>query len=266
MDLLFALPKNIIALKIMTFLTIVDFGKLDSALTNHMLRKEMYRVYLKLQLKHTKRNLCPYQIMWFFDRSIPFDELILTSDLSSRDITEIFKILMIRIIPAGYIKHLDFSPSFKIARGTHFSRMLNCCIGIESINLSQCKDVTNNFLGRLGKTCKKLRAIDVSLTSVTDSAIITLGKHCTTLTSVNLNCCRNVTEKSVIMLAGSNPQLSSLCSKGNEKITIATVLQLAEKCSSLTYLDLSSCPKISKQILSELSRKNGALAGVVVHT
>ena len=245
MDLMLNLPVKVSAEILLTYLTIADIGQLDIAVTNYTLRHSLYAVYSALPLHHSKQGVSPAQIMWFFDRSIRFDNLIFTRDLISIDLSEIFNILIIRNIRAAMIKKIDFSATSHCAKTAHYSKMLSCCTGLESVSFSKCKDVTKNMLTNLGHKCANLRCLDVSHTAVTNSALISLAENCSTLTHLNLSACRNITDRGVIFIAKYNSMLSELYLRDNQGISSSGVIAIAKRCKVLTVLYLSFCRNVS---------------------
>ena len=242
-------PPTLISSALIPFLTIDDVVRIDSAVTNHLLRDQLLNLYPQIRVQHSTQGLGPAQIMWFFEKSIPFEELKFTDDLISINLSNIFDFLKIQYMHASLIKEIDFSATYKYAKTAHYNKMLMCCTGLESVNLSRCKDVTKSLLIRLGTECPNLRSLDVSDTTVTDSAVMALAQICSTLTSLNISSCPNITDKSVVIIAQKSLRLNKLYLRQNDRVTNSTICAVAKSCPALTALDVSYCPKITDSAL-----------------
>ena len=106
-------------------------------------------------------------------------------------------------------------------------------------------NITDHFIDSITTNCKKIESLNLSnCKDLTDAAIITLVQNCPQLTSLNLSDCKKLTDNSILAIAENCRQLTSLKLSGCEKLTSASILAILADCHNLTSLSLSHCPLI----------------------
>ncbi|KAJ8480186.1 hypothetical protein OPV22_023913 [Ensete ventricosum] len=118
------------------------------------------------------------------------------------------------------------------------------CVSLRSLTIQDCPGVTDASLQVVGKICPQLQNVDLSgQVGATDASLIPLiGNSKAGLVEVNLSGCVNVTDALVAMLVKSHGgTLKVFNLDGCKKITNRSLLEIADGCSVLDNLDLSSC-------------------------
>ncbi|WOL14088.1 EIN3-binding F-box protein 1-like [Canna indica] len=121
---------------------------------------------------------------------------------------------------------------------------LPSCMSLRSLTIRDCPGVTSASLELVGKICPQLQNIDLSgQAGVTDASLIPLFESSEVgFVEVNLSGCVNVTDDLVAMLVKAHgSSLKMLNLHGCKKITDRSLLAIADSCSLLDDLDLSSC-------------------------
>jgi len=110
-----------------------------------------------------------------------------------------------------------------------------------------------------------LKNSNISLTSVhtinlahcyeiTDDGLINLAKSCPNLQSINLDGCWKITDDGLIKLAQSCPNLQSINLASCKKITDDGLINLAQSCSNLQSINLEACNQITDDGLINLAK------------
>ncbi|CAL9182903.1 unnamed protein product, partial [Musa hybrid cultivar] len=121
---------------------------------------------------------------------------------------------------------------------------LPSCMSLRSLTIRDCPGVSSASLQVVGKICPQLQNIDLSgQVGVTDTFLLPLIKSSDVgFVQVNLNGCVNVTDDLVTTLVKAHGStLKMLNLRGCKKITDRSLLAIADGCSVIEDLDLSSC-------------------------
>lgn len=124
------------------------------------------------------------------------------------------------------------------------------CKNLETLVISGCRDISDKAMKSLASACgnslKNLR-MDWCL-SITDSALSCILTQCGSLEALDIGCCEEVTDAAFDGLESDEIKLSLKVLKVNNccEITVTGVRVLLDKCRSLEYLDVRSCPRITK--------------------
>ena len=131
------------------------------------------------------------------------------------------------------------------------------------INLSLCKKVTDNSLGRIGTRCRNLERLDLGgCTKITNSGLLLLASRTLpllSLTNLNLRSCWQVTDNGISALAGAGTSshalpLHTLVLQDCQKLSDESLRYISEGLRSLQYLNLSFCASITDSGMKCLAR------------
>ncbi|KAI4339322.1 hypothetical protein MLD38_024279 [Melastoma candidum] len=129
------------------------------------------------------------------------------------------------------------------------------CKNLENLIIGGCRDVSDEPLKCLAAACgdslKYLR-MDWCL-NITDSSLKCILTQCGQLEALDIGCCEEVTDAAFEVLDGDGKQLKLKFLKvGNcPNVTVRAIGLILAKCSFLKYLDVRSCPRISKAACDE---------------
>ena len=241
-NLIALMPSDMAACDLFSFLSIDDLGCLDVAVTNHLLRQQLFQIYQSLCISRCDRRMTPTLLAWFLSRSITLLTATLSKDLDTQGLRSICHQLVINPGRAAKMRHLDISPCNAAIKSSYLNRLITCCSGLESVNLSLCKEVTKAALTQLGRQCRNLQSLDLSVTRVTDKALVSLAENCSTLVRLNLRACSLITDEAIIAISQFSPSLTFVdISLTGARVTDAAVIALTLNCPSLVELNASSC-------------------------
>ena len=116
---------------------------------------------------------------------------------------------------------------------------------------SKCRGVTNSaecsvpirIQGCLYMT--SVTSIDLYNCNVSDIRMSTIAQSCPQLTSINLHCCKKITNVGVSSLVQGCSHLTSIDLRGCNNISNEGVIAITESCHHLTSIDLSYCHSVS---------------------
>jgi hypothetical protein len=97
---------------------------------------------------------------------------------------------------------------------------------------------------------------------ITDASVIEIAKGCSQLTSINLEDCKQITDTSIIEIAKGCSQLTSIDLAYSGKITDASVIEIAKGCSHLTSIDLCWCNQITDTSIIEIAKRCSQLTSI----
>lgn len=129
------------------------------------------------------------------------------------------------------------------------------CDNLETLIIGGCRDVSDDAIKFLAIACrnnlKNLR-MDWCL-NISDSSLSCILSQCRNLEALDIGCCEEVTDTAFHILSNEEPDLSLKILKVSNcpKITVVGIGILVGKCSYLEYLDVRSCPHITKASLDE---------------
>ncbi|XP_064473237.1 F-box/LRR-repeat protein 14-like [Ornithodoros turicata] len=106
---------------------------------------------------------------------------------------------------------------------------------LTELNLSMCKQITDNSLGRIAQHLKSLETLDLGgCCNVTNTGLLLIAWGLKKLRSLNLRSCRSVSDAGIGHLAGMTPEA-------------------AEGTLDLEYLGLQDCQKLTDEALRYVS-------------
>ncbi|XP_047179699.1 F-box/LRR-repeat protein 4 [Vigna umbellata] len=152
------------------------------------------------------------------------------------------------------LETLKLLDCYKIGDETILS-LAECCRNLETLIVGGCRDVSADAIKSLATACgsslKNLR-MDWCL-NISDSSLRCVLSQCRNLEALDIGCCEELTDASFQFISNEESALSlKILKVGNcPKITVTGIGILAGKCSSLQYLDVRSCPYITKAGLDE---------------
>jgi F-box and leucine-rich repeat protein 2/20 len=126
--------------------------------------------------------------------------------------------------------------------------------GLLSLDLSHCKQLTNEDLLTIIEACKTLENIALEdCSNLTDRGFTSILDHCLLLSHLNLNRTAT-TNKTLIDLSNRACELTHLSIQGSEEITEKGIAALARGCPLLKFLDVQGCQFISEKTVAKLQR------------
>lgn len=124
------------------------------------------------------------------------------------------------------------------------------CKYLETLIIGGCRDISDESIKSLAAAFTlnlKVLQMDWCL-NVSDSSLNYILLHCTNLEVLDIGCCEEVTDAAFEVLGSANRELrlKVLKARNCPKITVAGIGMLLESCKSLEYLDVRSCPHVTK--------------------
>jgi hypothetical protein len=100
----------------------------------------------------------------------------------------------------------------------------------------------------------KVKEMNFSFRKVDDSLFVKM--NCPSLTKINLICCSQITDKSVIEIAKSCPLLNNINLSGRDsKITDKSIIEISKRCPLVIYINLGYCPQITDLSIFSISKR-----------
>ncbi|KAG6713730.1 hypothetical protein I3842_05G167900 [Carya illinoinensis] len=150
---------------------------------------------------------------------------------------------------AASLRTLKLLDCYKIGDASIFS-LVRFCKNLETLIVGGCWDISDESLKSLAASCKNsLKNLRMDRCSnISDSALSCILNQCVNLEALNIGCCEEVTDAAFQGLGSREIELRLKVLKVSNcpKITVAAIGLLLDKCNSLEYLDVRSCPLITK--------------------
>ncbi|XP_034697606.1 F-box/LRR-repeat protein 4 [Vitis riparia] len=125
------------------------------------------------------------------------------------------------------------------------------CKNLETLIIGGCRDISDESIKSLAiaacsHSLKNLR-MDWCL-NISDLSLNCIFCNCRNLEALDIGCCEEVTDAAFQGLnkGGSKLGLKVLKASNCPKITVAGIGMLLDSCNSLEYLDVRSCPHVTK--------------------
>ena len=100
----------------------------------------------------------------------------------------------------------------------------------------------------------KVKEMNFSFRKVDDSLFVKM--NCPSLTKINLICCSQITDKSVIEIAKRCPLLTYInLSCRDSKITDKSIIEISKRCPFLTNINIGFCPHITDLSIFSISKR-----------
>lgn len=129
------------------------------------------------------------------------------------------------------------------------------CKNLETLVIGGCRDLSDESIKSLaygcGWTLKNLR-MDWCL-NVSDSSLNCIFCVCKNLEALDIGCCEEVTDSAFLGFGQNGSQLNLKILKVSNcpKITVVGIGVVLELCKFIEYIDVRSCPHITKAICDE---------------
>ncbi|WOL09826.1 hypothetical protein Cni_G18579 [Canna indica] len=124
------------------------------------------------------------------------------------------------------------------------------CQNLETLVIGGCRDVSDESIKSLSLACRhSLRSLRMDwCLNVTDSLLNCVLSNCTHLAALDIGCCDKVTDSAFqsLGIGGYESQLKVLKMSNCSKITISGLGSILQYCKYLEYLDLRSCPHLTR--------------------
>ncbi|XP_054808404.1 uncharacterized protein LOC129310556 isoform X2 [Prosopis cineraria] len=147
------------------------------------------------------------------------------------------------------LKTLKLLDCYKIGDETIIS-LAEFCNNLETLIIGGCRDVSDDAMKSLAasgrRNLKNLR-MDWCL-NISDSSLSCILNQCRSLEALDIGCCEEVTDAAFQLISSEEAALNLKVLKVNNcpKITVVGIGILLGKCSYLEYLDVRSCPHVTK--------------------
>lgn len=129
------------------------------------------------------------------------------------------------------------------------------CKNLETLFIGGCRNVSDESIKSLayccGSTLENLR-MDWCL-NISDSSLNCIFSVCKNLEALDIGCCEEVTDSAFLGFSKNKSQLNLKILKVSNcpKITVVGLGLVLEQCKWIEYIDVRSCPRITKAICDE---------------
>ncbi|KAE8733744.1 putative Beta-1,3-N-Acetylglucosaminyltransferase family protein [Hibiscus syriacus] len=129
------------------------------------------------------------------------------------------------------------------------------CKNLETLIIGGCRGVSDESIKSLAAACKnslKNLRMDWCL-NISDSSLRCILTQCKNLVALDIGCCEEVTDAAFESRGHGEIEfgLKVLKVSNCPKITVSGIVMLLSRCSSLEYLDVRSCPHVTKVACDE---------------
>lgn len=147
------------------------------------------------------------------------------------------------------LRTLKMLDCFRIGNESMLS-LAKYCRNLETLIIGGCKEISDDSMKSLAEGCgQSLKNLRMDWCSnISDVSLDSILTQCINLEVLDIGCCEEVTDSAFQGLRANERQLSLKIFKANNcsKITVTGISLLLELCSCLKYLDVRSCPHVTK--------------------
>lgn len=130
------------------------------------------------------------------------------------------------------------------------SNLAKYCKNLETLIIGGCRDISDESMILLANACNNsLRRLRMDwCLNISDASLDNILLQCRKLEVLDIGCCEEVTDAAFQQLGNEGCKLALKILKVSNcpKITIAGIDMLLKLCDSIEYLDVRSCPHITK--------------------
>jgi len=282
MESMIKLPDDIFRQEILQYLTLDNIVNLDNACMNHKYRPEllekidgviligdktksmkaslfkwlgMRRIYL-IYMNVLFKDYRFYEISSSSMKTDYDDQFRYTQHIILRGpIRDDIAIFIISHCPCLLSMDIgDYNRPDPLVTDHTLQSIAEHCTGLQSLSLSDCREITDTGLIAISKHCYKLENLKVDCCDrITDASIISISIHCIGLQSLNLVECRLISDISIISISNYCTGLQSLNLEGCHQITDATIISISTHCTVLQSLNLGSCHQVTDVSIISIS-------------
>lgn len=149
------------------------------------------------------------------------------------------------------LKTLKLLDCYKV-RDESILSLAKFCENLETLIIGGCRDISDDSIKQLAASCKsslKNLRMDWCL-NISDSSLSCILMQCRNLEALDISCCEEVTDAAFQGLG--EVELSLKVLKVNcPNVTVAGIGNVLEKCNSLEYIDVRSCPHVTQASCEE---------------
>lgn len=124
------------------------------------------------------------------------------------------------------------------------------CKNLETLVIGGCRHISDETVKSLGLVCShSLRNLRMDwCLNVSDTSLGCILSQCRNLEALNIGCCEEITDMAFreIGNAGFESRLKFLKVNNCPQITVNGISMILDCCKSLEYLDVRSCPNVTK--------------------
>lgn len=156
---------------------------------------------------------------------------------------------------SSFLRTLKLMDCFRVGNKSILS-LARFCKNLETLIIGGCRDISDESIKSLATSCqsslKNLR-MDWCL-NISNSSISFILTKCRNLEALDIGCCGEVTDAVFHGLGAMETEmrLKVLKISSCPKITVTGIGMLLDKCNSLEYLDVRSCPHMTKSGCDEV--------------
>ncbi|XP_022745484.1 F-box protein At3g58530-like isoform X1 [Durio zibethinus] len=141
---------------------------------------------------------------------------------------------------------------------SHLQVLKNKCLdslqGLESLNLNGCQKISDKGIEAITSCCPKLKVFSIYWNvRATDIGVKHLVKNCKYIVDLNLSGCKNLSDKSLQLVADNYQELESLNLTRCVKMTDSGLQQVLVKCSFLRSLNLYALSSFTDEAYKKIS-------------
>ena len=235
---LMALPTDVWKDVMTEWLLLRDVCRLDSAVCAKMWRTEWLRMLLVERMEFLREakfvgsnKLCTTRkyaavgvpaMNWILKKGLCLASLRIYGFLDYIDMENEICNAIKSLVDQGRLKQLEMIElnCCSLIGGRQFRsyilfdevllRMAKDCENLLYLDVSLCSRLEDGVIRKVVESCKKLRYVNLSRTSITDATVVSLCDHCPLLESLYILECNCLSEAAFMSLASSNLRLTSI--------------------------------------------------------
>jgi hypothetical protein len=194
---------------------------------------EIRRLYLSGAHKLTDFGLHTVKVMCSKLVDLDLSRCVAITDVGVRDL----------VLHTPLLESLNLSGCGQLEGGCLVA-VAEGCPNLRSLNMSRCTQLQPWAFHKLFSCCHAVENLDVSSTEFTNEEMLALAKNVTTLVSLNVTDCPQISDSGFDVLAKRSPNLETLVIVRNAlafRVTDMSLLAISQRCSILQQLDITGC-------------------------
>ncbi|XP_062112270.1 F-box protein At3g58530 [Humulus lupulus] len=194
---------------------------------------------------------------WIYRTLVSYPSLWLTIDFQERSNAGSCLIVALSLPRYQHVKqiNLEFAQDMEEKNLELIkSKCSDTIQNLESLNLNGCQKISDKGIEVITSACPKLKVFSIYWNvRATDGGIRSLVKNCKHVVDLNLSGCKNISDKSLQLVAEHYPELEFLNLTRCVKLTDPGLRQILRSCSTLQSLNLYALSSLSDDTYKSIS-------------
>ena len=127
---------------------------------------------------------------------------------------------------------------------------------LEYLDLQYKADISNDLINKIGYLAPNIKELNLASTNIDNNVLIELGKSCKKLEAIDISLCHKVEEHAVLSFLKDNGQLKKFSANHMDKAITDACLGALKDSEELHVLSINFCTQVTSAGIGALEGKS----------